>query len=139
MHRWDKKNSAVPLKKSPESAIFPPTAATSPHRQHGRATWDQGGLMVPDRVTLADLFQRAERVGLRPRSNSSGFTCLCPAHDDRQRPSLSVGEGEDGKVLFRCFAGCTFDAIAEAFGVRPAQLFPDPGSAGVPPACGYRS
>jgi putative DNA primase/helicase len=29
----------------------------------------------------------------------------CPAHDDR-KPSLSIGTGNDGKVLVRCHAGC---------------------------------
>jgi putative DNA primase/helicase len=29
----------------------------------------------------------------------------CPAHDDR-KPSLSIRQGDDGKVLVRCHAGC---------------------------------
>jgi hypothetical protein len=29
----------------------------------------------------------------------------CPAHDDR-KPSLSIGEGQDGTVLVHCHAGC---------------------------------
>ena len=29
----------------------------------------------------------------------------CPAHADRS-PSLSVAEGQDGRVLVHCFAGC---------------------------------
>jgi putative DNA primase/helicase len=32
--------------------------------------------------------------------------CSCPAHADNT-PSLKVSEGERGKVLFKCFAGCT--------------------------------
>lgn len=32
-------------------------------------------------------------------------TARCPAHRDRS-PSLSVGEGQDGKLLVKCFAGC---------------------------------
>jgi archaellum biogenesis ATPase FlaH len=38
---------------------------------------------------------------------------LCPCHEDT-RPSLSVSEGEDGKLLLHCFAGCEFDAIVQA-------------------------
>ena len=41
---------------------------------------------------------------------SSGWTALCPAHDD-QKPSLSIGEGEDGQVLLKCFAGCPVDKV----------------------------
>ena len=29
----------------------------------------------------------------------------CPAHDDR-KPSLSIRDADDGKVLVRCHAGC---------------------------------
>ena len=29
----------------------------------------------------------------------------CPAHNNRT-PSLSIGEGNDGKLLFYCHAGC---------------------------------
>jgi phage/plasmid primase-like uncharacterized protein len=31
--------------------------------------------------------------------------CRCPSHDDA-RPSLSVSEGRDGRVLVHCHAGC---------------------------------
>ncbi|MBN6742209.1 hypothetical protein JKG47_17095 [Acidithiobacillus sp. MC6.1] len=30
----------------------------------------------------------------------------CPAHDDK-RPSLSVKQADDGKVLFKCWSGCS--------------------------------
>jgi putative DNA primase/helicase len=34
----------------------------------------------------------------------NGFLCRCPAHNDRT-PSLSIGE-KNGKILFKCHAGC---------------------------------
>lgn len=37
----------------------------------------------------------------------------CPAHDDRH-PSCSVTDSADGKVLVRCFAGCSQDAVIDA-------------------------
>lgn len=40
----------------------------------------------------------------------------CPAHDDKT-PSLSIGEGDDGKVLLTCHAGCSFDEIRDALGI----------------------
>lgn len=33
--------------------------------------------------------------------------CRCPAHVDAN-PSLSVSNGKDGRLLLRCFAGCSF-------------------------------
>ena len=42
-----------------------------------------------------------------------GHTALCPAHDDN-RNSLSLNEGSDGRVLFKCQAGCSVDQILAA-------------------------
>ena len=44
------------------------------------------------------------------------YTACCPAHDD-SNPSLSVGTGEDGRVLLRCHTGCTVEAIVAAIGL----------------------
>jgi hypothetical protein len=47
---------------------------------------------------------------------------LCPAHSDSQ-PSLSISEGNNGRVLLYCFAQCDYRAIADAFvrqGANPA-------------------
>lgn len=49
----------------------------------------------------------------------------CPAHDDK-RPSLSVAEGEDGRILLKCFAGCEPEAIVKALGLTVCDLFPNP-------------
>jgi hypothetical protein len=48
----------------------------------------------------------------------------CPAHDDRS-PSLSLAEGDDGRVLIHCFSGCGVDAIAGAIGFSLSDLFPN--------------
>ena len=39
-----------------------------------------------------------------------GWSCRCPAHEDRA-PSLSLADGADGRLLVRCFAGCSFEDI----------------------------
>ncbi len=41
----------------------------------------------------------------RPRRNGKGWLVLCPVHGDNH-PSLSVRDGEDGKLLVKCFSGC---------------------------------
>lgn len=59
--------------------------------------------------------------------NGQGWRARCPAHDDH-RPSLSIAEGDDGRVLINCHAGCTPEAIVEAVGLSLADLMPANGS-----------
>ena len=49
----------------------------------------------------------------------------CPAHEDRF-PSLSIREGQDGRVLIHCFAGCTHTAILAKLELAPTDLFAGP-------------
>jgi hypothetical protein len=48
--------------------------------------------------------------------SGKGFKALCPAHPDRT-PSLSVTEGQDGRVLLHCFAGCALVAVVQSMGL----------------------
>jgi len=57
------------------------------------------------------------------RASRHGWTACCPAHGDRT-PSLSVGLGEHGQVLLKCFAGCSLACIVEAMGLTMMDLFP---------------
>ena len=41
----------------------------------------------------------------------------CPAHQDRT-PSLSIRDGNNGKLLLYCFAGCRFVEVTEALRLR---------------------
>ena len=63
------------------------------------------------------------------RRSGTGWTARCPSHQD-VHPSLSVSVVEDGRVLLRCHAGCTSDAVVEALGLTMRDLFrqPDQGS-----------
>ncbi len=54
------------------------------------------------------------------------WTARCPAHDDRT-PSLSIGLGEDDRILLICRAGCDHEAIVGALGLTVADLFADNG------------
>lgn len=64
------------------------------------------------------LLERLERVEIRDGS----YLALCPAHEDRE-PGLSVGEGDDGRALIKCFAGCTPQHITDALGLQMSDLF----------------
>lgn len=48
----------------------------------------------------------------------------CPSHEDR-RPSLSVRETEDGRLLLYCFAGCGACDVVAAVGLELGDLFPE--------------
>ncbi len=62
------------------------------------------------------------------RASRRGWTACCPAHGDRV-PSLSIGLGEHGQVLLKCFAGCAVACIVQAMGLTMMDLFPDAASA----------
>lgn len=38
-------------------------------------------------------------------------TAFCPAHANTRTPALSVGNGDDGKLLLFCYAGCPFEDV----------------------------
>jgi putative DNA primase/helicase len=57
----------------------------------------------------------------KPAGN--GWSARCPAHEDR-RASLSIAEGDDGRALVKCHAGCKADAICTAVGLRVLDLMP---------------
>ena len=56
------------------------------------------------------------------RQSNGSWKALCPAHDDRE-PSLSVSEGDDGRALLKCFAGCENADIVAELGLKMSDLF----------------
>jgi putative DNA primase/helicase len=58
-------------------------------------------------------------IALKGRRNGDGWLvrCPCPNHGKGRGdrfPSLSVADGDDGRLLLRCFAGCDFaDVLGE--------------------------
>jgi hypothetical protein len=59
----------------------------------------------------------------RAQKDGAGWKCCCPAHDDKA-PSLSVTDGNGGRLLIHCHAGCTPAAVCEAAGLTMADLMP---------------
>jgi DNA primase len=58
------------------------------------------------------------------RKTGNGFVAKCPVHDDR-RPSLSIAQADDGRILLFCHAGCCTKDIVSALGMNLGDLFPD--------------
>lgn len=69
-------------------------------------------------MTIDDFLQRFPH-----KTPTDGqWLVTCSAHDDR-KASLAVREGAEGRILLKCHAGCTTDAILQAMHLRPADLF----------------
>jgi len=56
------------------------------------------------------------------KTRGDGWQARCPAHDDHT-PSLSIGNGSDGRVLLICHAGCTFSEILAALDLETEDAF----------------
>jgi hypothetical protein len=56
------------------------------------------------------------------KQRGEGYQARCPAHEDNE-PSLSVAEGDDGRALVKCFAGCEVEEIVSALGLEMKDLF----------------
>lgn len=71
-------------------------------------------------IPLENVLGKLERV----RKCGNGFQARCPAHDD-DKPSLTIAEGDDGRVLVKCQAGCESADVLEAIGLEWRDLFAD--------------
>ncbi|MBN1631069.1 MAG: AAA family ATPase [Thermoleophilia bacterium] len=74
---------------------------------------------------IATVLDRLEGV----KKSGQGYMARCPAHEDR-RQSLSVSEGNDGRVLLCCHAGCETETILAALGLESRDLFAEGREAG---------
>jgi hypothetical protein len=68
------------------------------------------------------------------RTGADRGIARCPAHEDRH-PSMSWREADDGRLLIKCWGGCSADAIVHGVGLEMHDLFPQrepaPGAASV--------
>jgi putative DNA primase/helicase len=66
-------------------------------------------------VSVRDALHRFKNVG----RSGDGWTAQCPSHGDAHN-SLSIGEGDDGRLLLKCHAnaGCTYESISRAAGIE---------------------
>lgn len=71
-------------------------------------------------MDISDLLARLH--GVR-KTGQDRWLALCPAHDDHN-PSLSISVA-DGKILLKCFAGCSVERICARLGIEVADLFLD--------------
>lgn len=72
-----------------------------------------------DHRPIGSVLSRLKRI----QKTKSGYLALCPAHNDKER-SLSISEGEDWRILLKCFAGCSVEEIVRSIGLKMSDLFP---------------
>jgi hypothetical protein len=82
---------------------------------------------TPERLTLDAILPHLRTKRISKRNGERHVLACCPAHDDAN-PSLSLTEKADGTLLWKCFAGCSQDAVREALerlaGIQPATARP---------------
>jgi hypothetical protein len=66
------------------------------------------------------LINRLENV----RAYGRGWRATCPVHGGKSQNSLSIAEGDDGRVLLHCFGGCDPLEVVKACGLEASDLFP---------------
>jgi replicative DNA helicase len=72
-------------------------------------------------MLLDDFLSRLDKV---KKVGGGNFTCLCPAHND-SKPSLSV-KAVSGKIILKCWVGCSAEKIVLAMGLEMSDLFETP-------------
>ncbi len=72
-------------------------------------------------MTVEQILDRLDSA--KPTGENKWLAC-CPAHPDR-KPSLSIGLGDDDRVLLSCHAGCSTEEIVAALALELSDLFAD--------------
>ena len=88
-----------------------------------RGSWSTGVLQLHNPAPAMTAESLAKALG--GRKVGGGWMARCPAHDDR-KPSLSICEIADGKVLVHCHARCAQEQVIDA--LRSRGLWPEKGS-----------
>src|SRR5215204_2054758 len=68
---------------------------------------------------VENLLDRLEEYTMR----RDEFRARCPAHNGTSADSLSVKEGDDGRALLICHAGCELQEICDTLGISVVDLF----------------
>jgi len=60
------------------------------------------------------------------KRNGANWSARCPCRNDDENPSLSIGQGDDGRVLVTCHrgAGCDVSEICKSVGITVNELYP---------------
>jgi uncharacterized protein (DUF927 family) len=83
----------------------------------GRDRPDRRGGKPPSAASAESIARGLDPKAKRTGETGKSWSCRCPAHEDA-KASLSLTDAGDGKVLWRCHAGCSQNAVADALRAR---------------------
>lgn len=72
-------------------------------------------------MSLDTILSRLDKL---KRTGQGRYIACCPSHADK-RPSMTIRELDDGRVLIHCFGGCDTESILSAMGLEFSDLFPE--------------
>src|SRR3712207_1419099 len=64
-----------------------------------------------------------DRLGNYKSLGERKFRARCPNHNGTSDNSLSIKEGDEGRILLHCFSGCDLEEILGALGLGASDLF----------------
>lgn len=77
---------------------------------------------------IGNLLNRLEKV----KGSKGRWTACCPAHGDKS-PSLAITMLDDGRILLKCFSGCSAYEVVSSVGMEMTDLFPKENKLGYRP------
>ena len=72
------------------------------------------------KAPLENLLSRLENVQKR----GERYRAKCPAHGGKNTGTLSVSETNEGKILIKCWVGCSAQEVICSIGLEMTDLFP---------------
>ena len=69
---------------------------------------------------------RAEQIADLAHARPHGYgrwRGRCPVHQGRSRTSLSISQGDKGRVLLKCWGGCTVEQVCAELKIGISDLF----------------
>jgi hypothetical protein len=69
---------------------------------------------------IEDILSRLDKVR---RTGPNNWIACCPAHEDSS-PSFTIGVGDTGNVIAKCFSQCSIEEIVNAVGLGWEPWYP---------------
>lgn len=72
---------------------------------------------------MQDIDKFLSRLDKVKKTGTDRWIASCPSHDDKN-PSLNIKQGDDGRILVICRAGCNNHEIMSSINLKWRDLYP---------------